>query len=235
MAIQSQISLYTDENFIVYLPFFRTLGDGDGPLECKQASWQQIRNDALAALRWIRHDLDTDQPISILAAGSGALLAAVLLQEQSIAVGNSVLLYPLLDSRQLLTEVQAGQYQQRQGIRLLQQLLAVESLERIVPDDPRLATISFSDALVVHAEKIRLIHGEQDRRIPVSQTQQFCRSLPQGQCAEHQATFIEGAGYQLDYCLLGVDCPAGDAESRWKIRRALKAARNWLKGKGDEI
>ncbi|MBY4678822.1 alpha/beta hydrolase family protein [Marinobacterium arenosum] len=236
LALQSQVSLYTDQGFLVFMPFLRTLGDGDGPVECRDSDWAGVKADADSALQWVRRHASAlggngDRP-ALMGAGSGGLLAGWLSLQRADQVAGTLLLYPFVDSADLLGMIKHGQYRESKGVKLLQLLTGRQDLDRLSPTDPLILDTSLAAQAgrlpSAGRPPLRIIHGERDRRIPLRQSQRLCQAWQPAGCQEGQLIRIAEAGYQLDYCLLGVDCPAGDADSRQQVREALQQARRWL-------
>lgn len=245
LALESRIPEFTEQGFTVYMPFYRLIGEGKANPECSQASWQNQKQDAEAALRWIQLNKgyygDSGERVHLLAQGSGALLGGWLLSHHSEQLDRSVMFYPLLDSRLARAQIIAqGGYED--GRATLERVLG-KPLEQVADDDPVLTETSLLTQLQIHKvtlPPVRILHGQKDKRIPIAQSEQFCQELTGNQsgqkninvmdCQQAQLYRFSGAEYQLDYCFAGVDCPAGDEQSREQIAKALQATNLWLKG-----
>ena len=82
LSMESQISHYTDAGFVVFAPFYRLIGNEDGPSECNQATGEQITEDAAAAFEYVashryRYGAGNGN-IALLGQSAGAHLAAWL-------------------------------------------------------------------------------------------------------------------------------------------------------------
>ena len=54
VGLESLVSNYTEDNFIVFAPFYRLAGNKDGNAECCNAPWTDLVADAEAALGWVK-------------------------------------------------------------------------------------------------------------------------------------------------------------------------------------
>lgn len=247
LAMESRIPEFTSQGYTVYMPFYRLIGGGESGVECSHASWKQIREDASDALFWVRkhrHEFaDRTDKVLLMAQGSGAMLAGWLMTRHAEYIDRSLLLYPLLDTSKMKQELLAeGGF--KKGRATLERLLK-QPLEQVADDDPVLLETSFITHMASAPGEfppVLLLHGERDKRIPKSQSVEACKAFSNGrkpvkaynsgaiQCGQSTMVLLEGAEYQLDYCLSGVECPAGDEASRKQVLQALELANNWLKG-----
>lgn len=247
LALESRIPEFTNQGFTVYMPFYRLLGEGDTTKECSNAGWSGIKGDAAAALKWVSKNQqqfgDQEGKISLLAQGSGALMAGWLMTESPDLIARSVMLYPILDSASLRLKIlKEGGYEESRAV--LERILK-QKLEDVSDDNLILHETSLLARIAVSAKTpppMFLLHGGRDRRVPAQQSILACSIYAkrakivmkkQGDAANCGASLLHllpGAGYQLDYCLQGVECPAGDSLSRQQVNVALAHANYWLLG-----
>lgn len=244
LALQSRISRFTDAGFIVFIPFLRSISGGEGPEACRDASWQALTEDASDALQWVRQHgpglgARAVQP-ALMAQGSGALLATWLSIYQPESISRTLLLYPLVDTASLLAMAQSGRYSHRSGINLLERLagkpiMQIASADSVIQATSLLRLIRQRPAGIL--PRLHILHGTEDQRIPVQQSRALCSAWRGREalsvCGE-TLFLLEGAGHQLDYCVPGIACPAGNEQHRAMVRLVLKRARCWLKGELDE-
>jgi len=244
LALQTRIASFTDSGFVVFLPFIRSISGGEGPEACRDASWQALTEDASAALEWVnRHAGDYGARAgtpALMAQGSGAMLATWLSVNRPSQVRRTLLLYPLVDTASLLNMIESGRYNHRSGINLLERLTG-KTIDEVEAEDAAIRGTSLLSAIRQRPTgtlpPLHILHGTEDQRIPVQQSRLLC-SAWRGQdalsvCGE-MLFLLEGAGHQLDYCVPGFVCPAGNEQHRAMVRLVLKRARCWLKGELDE-
>ncbi len=250
LALKSRIPEYTEQGYTVYMPFYRLLGNGDTNTECSDATWDDMKQDAENALSWVEKYKtgfgDKTGKVTLFAQGSGALLAGRLHTQQPEKIESSILFYPILDTASIRNEILKGE-QYKDSRETLERLLGAP-LEQVKETNRVLRETSFWQNLATHHDSnppMVLLHGLKDKRVPSFQTIGGCIALsgnlpelPLQQpdtsqslvCGRSRAHLLAGAEHQLDYCFTGVECPAGDKQSRKEVNNALKQAHLWLKG-----
>jgi acetyl esterase/lipase len=112
LGMESLVSNYTEDNFVVFAPFHRLAGDKDGNAECRFATWENIVADVEAAFDWVKANgaslgADTTSgKIAVTGQSSGAYLAAWLMTHRADQVSRGLLVYPPTDLRDFLTRLQ---------------------------------------------------------------------------------------------------------------------------------
>lgn len=248
LALESRIPEYTEQGYTVYLPFYRLMERGDTNIECSDASWQEMKTDAEKALHWVAtHQTkfgDLAGKVTLFAQGSGGLLAGWLHTQKSDKVARSIMFYPVLDTASMRKDVLAGT-QYEKGRELLERLFG-EKLEQVSDSNPVLQQTSYWKLMAKNSQAyppMVLLHGLRDQRVPYGQTLGSCMALSNSKqrrwdvdqsteidCGSSKAHLLAGAEYQLDYCFTGVECPAGDEQSREKVEAAIAKAHKWLQG-----
>lgn len=245
LALESRISEYTDQGYTVYLPFYRLIGQGDTNVECSDAGWQEMKTDAEKALNWVKANQaefgDRPNKVTLFAQGSGALLAGWLHTQHSESVEKSVMFYPVLDTANMRKDVLAGN---NLNARDLLERIFGEKLETVSNDNPVLLETSYWKKMSKTPElfpPLFMLHGLRDDRVPPNQTVGSCNALGGNankvpvetreiKCGDSKAYLLAGAEYHLDYCFTGVECPAGDEQSRNEVKQAIMESHKWLQG-----
>jgi acetyl esterase/lipase len=111
VGLESLISSYTEEGFVVFTPFYRLAGNDDANAECRNVSWDGMVADAEAALDWVQANgaqfgaADTTR-VAVTGQSAGAHLAAWLMTHRSADVSRGMLVYPPIDFSDYLTRLQ---------------------------------------------------------------------------------------------------------------------------------
>ena len=112
IGLESLVSNYTEDNFIVFAPFYRLAGNKDGNAECRNAPWTDIVADAEAALDWVKANgaslganTSTGQ-IPVIGQSAGGHLAGWLMTHRAPDVSRGLLVYPPTDLYDFLTRLQ---------------------------------------------------------------------------------------------------------------------------------
>ncbi len=217
-GIETAAPNLTDRGYIVFAPFYRLLGDSDGPPECHNSVGSRIIEDIEGAFDWVRehgaeYGMDPDLVNEILVVGqsAGSQLAGYLAVHRSKMVQAALLIYPPADLLHLAENLKEGGIYYQQGFdhteRLLLKFVGVDSLAKIDPDSEIVRKTSFPE--LVDPEPSRLpplfiIHGDHDDLVPVEQATRFCaarapdRHPEDGKySADETKVFDCGAGSEL--------------------------------------
>lgn len=261
VGFEAQLAHYTEDGFIVFVPFYRLAGDADGNRDCNGAPWRAITADAEAALDWVvRHAAAfgaASAPPAVMGQSAGAHLAGWLLAHRSAEVSAGLLFYGPSDVRDFLAQTvpAGGQYHERYGASL-------DILSRFFGSDVRFIDLAADTDFVrlnsyhdfVRAggvPPVFLIHGSADALIPPNQSVLMCNAYG-GSALDHgggeglRAVYacgggsllhlFEQGGHGLDGCLRRgpIDaCPAGDESGRRLVVESLREARAWLRERAD--
>lgn len=248
LALESRISEFTEQGFMVFVPMNRMSGTGRVAAECGQASWRDLMEDAGSALSWVtehapRYGSDGSKP-RVMGQGIGGMQVGWLLVDQPRAVGKVLLLYPMLDSGSLIQAFNEQRWRHPKSVNALQLLLNLPTLDGVDLDSEVVRLTSFIQRVNTEQQAyppLRILHGSRDRRILPQQSIAMCRAYG-GHIAVEDAKgsglyrcgnqgmlqLFAGADYHLDYCLEGIECPSGDMDSRLEVRDALQDATRWL-------
>jgi len=113
LGMESLVSNYTEDDFVVFAPFYRLVGDKDGSQECRNATWQDMVADVEAALDWVRANgatfgaSDTTK-IPVTGQSAGAHLAGWLMTHRPDQVSRGLLVYPPTDLYNFLIRLQGA-------------------------------------------------------------------------------------------------------------------------------
>lgn len=111
LGMESLVSNYTEDNFVVFAPFYRLAGDKDANAECRNATWQDIVADAEAALTWVKANgaslgADTRGKIAVAGQSAGGHLAGWLMTHRANDVSRGLLAYAPTDFTDFFTRLQ---------------------------------------------------------------------------------------------------------------------------------
>jgi len=259
VGLESEISHYTDQGFVVFVPFYRLASNLDGNLECQRAAWTDETSDVEAALTWVQQNGAAygakPGKIGLMGQSAGAHLAGWLVTHRPNDVDRALLLYPPVDVRDFLSNINGAYAAYQPSLDLLATYygVSVADLKNVNTGNPPafVAQNSFRD-LVANANgqmpPVYLIHGRADTLIPSNQSVILCNAyggnaVDNGGGPALRASYFcgpksrmdlfEEANHALDVCLttrVNGMCLAGSEQSRVLVADSLKTARNWLKG-----
>ena len=186
MGLESSISHYTEQGFIVFAPFYRLTGDKEANAECNMASWQDMTTDVEDALKWVWLNGQSlgathQRPIALTGQSAGAHLAMWLLahpERHRVPLSRAMLFYPPTDFKDFVSRaVDGGHYADySNGINTFENFFAVDDINKVSVDD--LAANSFPD-IVRHNSNIPpvfIIHGLADKIVPSMQSVRLCNA-----------------------------------------------------------
>ncbi len=258
-AVESQISSYTEQGFIVFAPSYRLVGETEGNPACNGASGEQIVADINDAMNWVQ-EYGAEYgakagPVAVFGQSAGGHLALRLAVQQPKQISRMLLLYPPTDFADFVGRWRAGELgEQTDGLDTLQGFIGTP-LDEVKMTDPVIVQNSIPALIAGQPERfppLFIIHGSGDTLVPISQSTRLCNALsgdPEQGPVNHlhisvldglsqvfacdqygsQLHVITAAEHMLDGCLFSVLCPAGGLESQRVVRDSLRAGRNWLK------
>lgn len=257
-ALEALISQYTDAGFVVFAPFYRLVGEADGPAECNGASWTDVVDDVEAALDWVKtnqgaYGAIADEPIAVMGQSAGAHLAAWLVTHRPSDISRALLLYPptdLLDFLRNRTGTYAA-YNNADTVGTLNDFFQTDVTLVNVANPPNyVLQNSFTGLVNASTPPVFVLHGISDELIPSNQSVILCNSY--GGTAQNsgggtnlRATYACGAGYLhlfqqgrhgLDSCIRGQTgaaaaavCLSGSDASADLVANSMTSARAWLR------
>ncbi|MEM7283570.1 MAG: alpha/beta hydrolase, partial [Pseudomonadota bacterium] len=102
LGLESTVARFTEDDYIVFVPFYRLVGDSDGNEECNGVTWKEVVADVEDALSWIEQNGirlgAQSMPVTLFGQSAGAHLAAWLSSYRSDSVERALLMYPPLDT-----------------------------------------------------------------------------------------------------------------------------------------
>jgi acetyl esterase/lipase len=100
-GLEASVSQFTERGFIVFAPFYRLVGDGDGNSECNGATWRELTADVEDALQWVRDHGEalgaSRDRVTVFGQSAGAHLAAWLAAYRPNSVRKALLFYAPTD------------------------------------------------------------------------------------------------------------------------------------------
>jgi acetyl esterase/lipase len=258
-GLESQISHYTDQGFVVFAPFYRLVGESDGNIECNgDVGWQEITADVEVALDWVEANASgygASGPVNLLGQSAGAHLAGWLMTHRPDALGRSLLMYAPTDFRDLVDEYNYGNYTNKAGVSALNGFIGEKlgdvdvnsdavvenTFPAIVAQDPAAFPETFmlhgvADGLVPSRQSVRLCNGyagnvEGTAALNDGGTPSSGTYKRSYECGDNaQLHLFAEASHVLDVCVPGVSCLAGGEESQGAIRYSLNEGIHWLHG-----
>lgn len=262
VGFEAQLAHYTEDGFVVFVPFYRLAGTADGNSDCNEAPWNAITADAEAALDWVKRHAAAfgakRVPPAVMGQSAGAHLAGWLLAHRAEEVSAGLLFYGPSDFRDFLEQAvpEYGQYHDRfsPSLRILSGFYGSDVRAIDLGANPRFIDHnSYHDYVRAGGiPPVFLIHGKADVTVPSNQSVLMCNAYggnaeDMGGGAQRRATYVCGrsgrlhlfqqGGHGLDGCLRkgAIDaCAAGDESSRKLLVDSLKKARAWLRSRTDE-
>lgn len=254
-GIEAAATYYASRGFVVFAPFYRLLGNGDGSPACHDATLPQIIDDVTAALTWLELNAErygaTGAPV-VFGQSAGAHLALTLAVNQSARIAAAVLLYPPTDFTDLVSQVWGGAYTNPEGIGLMNLVLgdatAFDLTRSPVPENTFPARVSMQST-----PPMRILHGLADELVPARQSIRLCHALAgrelstpvamDGQLktalncgANSELILFREGNHALDICLstdpllsalIDNVCLSGGEESRQLVASELERAVRW--------
>jgi acetyl esterase/lipase len=258
-GLESQISHYTDQGFVVFAPFYRLVGDSDGNIECNgKVDWQEITADIESALDWVEANASrygASGPVNVMGQSAGAHLAGWLATHRSDSINRALLVYPPTDLRDLIDEYNYGNYNNKSGISALAGFIGA-NLDSVDINSDAVFENTFPAMVSNHPDSYPdafIMHGVADELVPSRQSVRLCNgyagnvegtaALNDGgdpssgiykrtyQCGDKaQLHLFAEAAHVLDVCVPGVACLAGGKQSQAAIRHSLDEGIHWLHG-----
>lgn len=192
-GLESSISHYTEQGFIVFAPFYRLTGNKEANTECNSASWQDMVADVEDALAWVWRNGEAvgaarDRPVALMGQSAGAHLASWLLahpERHKVPVSRALLLYPPADLKDFATgSVPGSRYEQyTDGIKTIENFFGVDDISKVSTDDMK--ANAFPNLLHNNLNKppVFIIHGVADKTVPSMLSVRLCNAYAPGTVA----------------------------------------------------
>ena len=176
---------FVSRGFVVFAPFYRLLGEREGNIECQQALFTDIVDDANDALDWVVENQErygAQGRVSLFGQSAGGHLGAMLAVRRSELIERAALFYAPTDFPDFLEGLQTGRHVSGSGTRILESVIGQE-LESIPVTNELLQQNSFPQEVTQRIANnqrmppLFLLHGEQDSVLPFRQSVRLCNSL----------------------------------------------------------
>ncbi len=186
IGLQSQLSHFTDDGFVVFTPFYRLAREIEANEECNGITGEAIVEDANDALDWVRDNAATYGGIvgnkGVLVGGqsAGGHLAASLAVHRPDQVSRALLLYPPTDFPSVIGDWQTnGIPENTLGLAAINGFIG-ESVETVDISNALIQANNFPKLAAATQGQIPplyMIHGDADALVPVSQSARLCNGI----------------------------------------------------------
>ena len=194
-GLESQISHFTDQGFVVFAPFYRLAGIRDGSAECNNATGEEI----VTALQWVRNNqhqygVANHEKVRLFGQSAGAHLATWLLTHQPSDVAKALLMYPPTDVKNYITQYKnftsgasysddyTGSFDSM-GLAALSGFFGVDpdteiaALENVDTNSSFVQANSFPSIIANNPSSYPpafMVHGQADKLVPSIQSVRLC-------------------------------------------------------------
>jgi acetyl esterase/lipase len=199
-ALESQISHFTEQGFVVFAPFYRLTNDLDGNIECNNATGEQVVSDADAALTWVQNNktaygVSSGEKVRLYGQSAGAHMAGWLLTHRATEVQKALLMYPPTDARDYVVNYQAYTNNQAydpayayafggRGTEFVEAYLSTVngqpiSLKDVDPNSSLVLNNSIPTLVASspsYYPPVYLVHGKVDQLVPAIQSVRMCNA-----------------------------------------------------------
>ncbi len=182
LGIENMATHFVDQGFVVFAPFYRLIGDSDGPAACQNATLDEILADVNSALDWVNVEGPafgaTGKPVAF-GQSAGGHLALSLGVNRPQDIDRMVLFYPPTDFADFIEQVQLGEYVGEQGQRVIEAVTASASLDMLSTESALVAQNSFPSIVAgqpADFPPVFLLHGESDSLLPFRQSVRLCNA-----------------------------------------------------------
>jgi len=101
LGLEASVSFLTQRGYVVFVPFYRLVGQSDANIECNGADWRDVTDDISDALDWVKTNAAafgaSNDAVTVFGQSAGAHLAAWLATERPLDIRKALTLYPPLD------------------------------------------------------------------------------------------------------------------------------------------
>ncbi len=186
------ISQFTERGFVVFEPYYRLMGDADGPSECRIpapvgniAPGEMIVGDIEYALQWVNQygssfGVQTTSQVNLVGQSAGAHLAQWLAAHHGESVEKVLLFYTPADIKNYIEQLGHAYPWNHEGRSLIEQFVGVTDLATIQNNPgPFVVQNSFPELVRSGADHppTFMIHGNADSLVPVEMSIRMCNAL----------------------------------------------------------
>ncbi len=182
LGLELTIPHFVSQGFTVYAPFYRLLDTTDSSAACNNALFEDITDDASAALSWVLENNtrygDTGLPV-VFGQSAGGHLALSLAINQPESVAGLIAFYPPTDFTDFIERVQSGNYTNPQGLSILDRVVNGDS-ESVNAQLPLVVNNSFPQRIESEAADwppMYLLQGASDELVEYRQSVRVCDAL----------------------------------------------------------
>ena len=171
----------TNAGYVVFAPFYRLLGERDGPMACNSVQLRDVVDDGEDALDWVLANGDqfgaSGAPV-LFGQSAGAHLAARLAVSRASDIARAALLYGPVDFADFIDNLQSGQVESDEALGIIE-TVANAPLAALSRDTPVVAANSLPQMVAAGqvSAPLFLLHGEMDDIVPFSQSVRLCNAL----------------------------------------------------------
>ncbi len=244
----------TNAGYVVFAPFYRLLGDRDGPAACRNVQLDDVIVDGSDALDWVLDNSGgygaTGIPV-VFGQSAGAHLAASLAVYRPDDIARAALLYGPVDFGDFIANLQNGSNESSEALGIIE-AVAGAPLESLNAETPLVVANSLPAVVAAASQTtppLFLLHGEMDELVPFSQSSRLCNALSgnpangpapfsfnlTGQrrifgCDEKGSTLhlIAQGDHALDICIAQGICASGDRASAELTADSIGAMLDWM-------
>jgi len=182
LGLELSIPHYVEQGFVVYAAFYRLLDNTDSTAACNQAEFNEIVDDANAALDWVLDNASVygsaGTPV-VFGQSAGGHLALSLAVNRPSSVSGAILMYPPTDFTDFLLRVQSGAYTNPQGLSILENVVG-EDLSQVGPTLPLVLNNSFPQRIRDEGASwppMFIVQGSRDELVEARQSVRLCDAL----------------------------------------------------------
>lgn len=182
LGLELSVPHYVNQGFVVYAPFYRLLDNTDSSAACNQADFNDIVDDADAALDWVLDNASRfgshGAPIAFGQSAGGHLALSLAVNRPS-SISGAVLMYPPTDFTDFLQRVQSGAYTNPQGLSILERVIG-GNLEQANVSLPLVVDNSFPMRIVSEGSdwpSMLIVQGSADELVEARQSVRLCDAL----------------------------------------------------------
>ncbi len=254
LGLEASAAHYVEDNFVMFVPFYRLTEGGEAPQACTGAVMEDILEDSLDAVAWVKDhaaNYGVDNPnMAAMGQSAGGFIAAYLGLEHHDLIDKSLVLYAPVDFQNYLLQSREGSLGRAPADNIISSILGRDTTE-IGLNDPDVVAYSLPQRMMsLGAQpKFHVYLGDLDELLPEPQGSRYCAAAANQtdysltnltpilesevqqswQCGEQsQYFFYPEAKHAMDLCLPGVICNAGSEESMKALAEQMAISRKWL-------
>lgn len=188
LGVEAFATSLTNQDFVVFEPFYRLIGNREGNMECNNATLDEILTDASDAMSWVLQNARRYGAIGkpvLLGQSAGGHLAGLLAVERAAEVAAAVLFYAPVDFTHFAQQLINGEIETLAGQEILEAVVD-QTLETVDPQAPEQASLFQRNSLParIAIDIVRkpippffLLHGQNDSVLPFQQSVRLCNAL----------------------------------------------------------